>query len=538
MLLAGDAAHIHLPAGGQGLSVGVQDAANLGWKLAAQVRGWAPDGLLDSYHDERHPVGARVLRNTRAQGILNLSGQEIEPLRTVMTELMAIPAVARHLSGMVSGLDINYEIGEKGHPLVGARMPDRPFELADGAQASIADLLRAARGVLITIPGSAEAASLAAAWSAHVDVVTAASFPEGPEDAGAATSSVLLRPDGHVAWAAPGGGDLKTALERWFGSAGTASTIQQVEHEITIAAPATDVYELIADVSKWPEMFPPTVHAEQAELMKDSELIRIWATANGTARSWTSRRQHDPGQLTISFRQAKSVAPVGGMGGQWVIEPVSQAQCHVRLIHDYWSLSDNPADLEWIGQAVDRNSTAELRALKERAELSGTGELITFADTVGVDGCARDVYDFLNEAQLWQERLPHVTRVTLEEETPGLQILEMDTRGKDGSVHTTRSVRVCQSPDSIIYKQIVLPPLMLLHTGRWLIEPIAGGGVAVTSRHTVRINPDRVTEILGAGAGLADAQDGVRAALSANSLATLKLAKAYAEEAGRWLAAP
>ncbi|HET9895094.1 MAG TPA: aromatase/cyclase [Streptosporangiaceae bacterium] len=309
------------------------------------------------------------------------------------------------------------------------------------------------------------------------------------------------------------------------------STIRNVEHEITIGAPAGQVYELIADVGKWPEIFPPTVHAEQAESDGDRELIRIWATANGKARSWTSKREHDPGKLTIAFRQAKSVHPVGGMGGQWIVEPVSRAQCRVRLLHDYSARTDSAADLEWIGQAVDRNSTSELRALKERAELDGTGQLITFADTVDVDGGAQDVYDFLNQAQLWQERLPHVSRVWLEEETPGLQVLEMDTRAKDGSVHTTRSVRVCQPCDTIIYKQIILPPLMLLHTGRWLIEPRPGGGVSVTSRHTVRINPDRIAEILGAGADLAAATNGVRAALSANSMATLKLAKAHAETA-------
>ncbi len=312
----------------------------------------------------------------------------------------------------------------------------------------------------------------------------------------------------------------------------TTSTIRNVEHEITIGAPAAQVYDLVADVEKWPEIFPPTVHALQAESDGRSELIRIWATANGTARSWTSKREHDPGKRTIAFRQAKSVSPVGGMGGKWIVEPVSGEQCHVRLLHDYFASTDNPADLEWIGQAVDRNSTAELRALKERAELNGTGQLISFADTVEVDGRARDVYDFLNEAQFWQERLPHVSRVWLEEETPGLQILEMDTCAKDGSVHTTRSVRVCQPCETIIYKQIILPPLMLLHTGRWLIEPGPGGGVAVTSRHTVRINPDRIAQVLGDGADLATAQAGVRAALSANSLATLRLAKAYAEEAG------
>jgi 2-polyprenyl-6-methoxyphenol hydroxylase-like FAD-dependent oxidoreductase len=220
VLLAGDAAHIHLPAGGQGLSIGVQDAVNLGWKLAATVKGRAPDGLLDTYHSERHPVGARVLRNTRAQGTLNLSGKSVEPLRTVMSELIAIPAVARHLSGMVSGLDIRYDVGEQGHPLLGARMADRELELADGGREQIARLLHPARGVLITADRSGETSRCAAGWSDRVDLVRVKSFPAGPEERGAVTESVLIRPDGYVAWAAPGGGRLAGALQRWFGAVG------------------------------------------------------------------------------------------------------------------------------------------------------------------------------------------------------------------------------------------------------------------------------------------------------------------------------
>ena len=216
VLLAGDAAHIHLPAGGQGLSIGVQDAVNLGWKLAATVTGRAPDGLLDTYHSERHPVGARVLRNTRAQGTLNLSGKSVEPLRAVMSELIAIPAVARHLSGMVSGLDIRYDMGEQGHPLIGARMADRELELADGGREQIARLLHPARGVLISAGDSAESSRCAAGWSDRVDVVRVKTFPALPGTA--ATESVLIRPDGYVAWAAPGGGQLAEALRRWFGA--------------------------------------------------------------------------------------------------------------------------------------------------------------------------------------------------------------------------------------------------------------------------------------------------------------------------------
>jgi 2-polyprenyl-6-methoxyphenol hydroxylase-like FAD-dependent oxidoreductase/ribosome-associated toxin RatA of RatAB toxin-antitoxin module len=531
VLLAGDSAHIHLPAGGQGLSVGVQDAVNLGWKLAATVRGRAPSGLLDSYHDERHPVGVRVLRNTRAQGTLNLSGKEIEPLRAVMTEVIAVPAAARHLSGMVSGLDIRYEVGGGEHPLLGARMPDREIDLRDGGRTRIADLLHPARGVLLSAGDPAELSRITAGWQDRVDLVMISGFPVGHEDAGVTTASVLIRPDGHVAWAAPADDQastagLQAALRRWFGAA-----VREVEHAITVNADAERVYALIADVESWPEMFPPTIHAERVTEDQGSERIQIWATANGTAKTWTSRRQLDPGRMSIAFRQERSAPPVGGMGGMWVIERISASQCRARLLHDYFAASDDPVDLDRIAAAVETNSTAELRALKDRAELTGPEGLITFDDTVEVDGNPKDVYDFLNEAQLWPERLPHVARVSLEEETSGLQILEMDTRGQENSVHTTRSVRVCQPHSSIIYKQIVLPPLVTLHTGRWLIEK-RDDGVSVTSRHTVRINTARIAEVLGQDADVTAAQEAVRRSLSANSVATLTLAKAYAENVG------
>lgn len=310
------------------------------------------------------------------------------------------------------------------------------------------------------------------------------------------------------------------------------STVRDTEHEINIGAPAERVYALIADVGKWPEIFPPTVHAECVERDGNSELIRLWATANGTAKTWTSRRQHDQERMSVSFRQERSQHPVGGMGGEWVVEPISQSQCRVRLLHDFFAASDDPADLEWISQAVERNSASELRALKASAELTGPDQLITFDDTVTVDGSAEDVYDFLNQAQLWSQRLPHVARVSLQEQTPGLQILEMDTSTKDGRIHTTRSVRVCQPSTSIVYKQVVLPALMTLHTGRWLIQERNGAGVSVTSRHTVQINTARITEVLGDDADVPTAQEFVRKALSGNSLATLHLAKAYAEGSG------
>lgn len=222
VLLAGDAAHIHLPAGGQGLSVGIQDAVNLGWKLAATINGWAPGGLLDTYHTERHPVGARVLRNTRAQGTLYLSGTRIEPLRQVMAELMAIPDVGRHLSGMVSGLDIAYDVGLSGHPLLGRRMPDGDVELVDGRRTRMAALLPQSRGALLSTCPADELTELTAGWEERVDLTPVRRLPGPADGPGAVTESVLIRPDGYVAWAAPGAGDVRPAFERWFGPARVA----------------------------------------------------------------------------------------------------------------------------------------------------------------------------------------------------------------------------------------------------------------------------------------------------------------------------
>jgi bifunctional hydroxylase/dehydrase len=213
VLLAGDAAHIHLPAGGQGLSVGVQDSANLGWKLAAVVHGWAPPGLLDTYHSERHPVGARLLRNTRAQGFLYLSGDEVRPLRDVMAELIQLTSVSRHLAGTVSGLDIRYDVGPGDHPLLGRRMPHQGLVVGERVT-STTQLLHSARGVLLDFAGNSELRHTASGWTDWVHIVTATSLTTGQLTG---TEAILLRPDGYVAWAAPGGGELPDALHRWFG---------------------------------------------------------------------------------------------------------------------------------------------------------------------------------------------------------------------------------------------------------------------------------------------------------------------------------
>ncbi|MEU9155346.1 aromatase/cyclase [Streptomyces sp. NPDC048417] len=307
-------------------------------------------------------------------------------------------------------------------------------------------------------------------------------------------------------------------------------TTHEVEHGTTVRAPAADVYRIIADVENWPLVFPPSVHVERTAIGEGEERIAVWATANGTAKGWTSRRRLDRAALRVDFRQEVSAAPVASMGGTWIVEAQDADTTRVRLLHDYRAVDDDPAGLSWIDAAVDRNSRAELAALKAWAERGTTedGPTFVFEDTVRIAGAAKDVYDFLDQAQLWSERLPHVRRVELTEDTPGLQILEMDTVAKDGSVHTTKSVRVCFPHQRIVYKQTTLPALLLLHTGSWELTE-DGDDVLATSRHTVTLNTDSVPKVLGAQAGRAEARNFVRGALSANSRATLALAKEFAE---------
>ncbi|MFE2266917.1 aromatase/cyclase [Streptomyces griseosporeus] len=307
-------------------------------------------------------------------------------------------------------------------------------------------------------------------------------------------------------------------------------TIREVEHEITAKAPAETVYRLIAEVENWPRIFPPTIHVEHVERGERDERIRIWATANGEPKNWASRRTLDPDHLRIDFRQEVSTPPVAAMGGTWIIEPLSADECRIRLLHDYRAVDDDPAGLAWIDEAVDRNSRSELAALRTNVERAHAEADLTFSfeDSVEIAGSAKDVYDFINEADLWAERLPHVASVRLTEDTPGLQTLEMDTRARDGSVHTTKSYRVTFPHHKIAYKQVTLPALMTLHTGYWTFTE-TDTGVTASSQHTVTLNTANIARVLGADATVADARAYVRDALSTNSRATLGHAKAHAE---------
>jgi FAD binding domain/Aromatic-ring hydroxylase, C-terminal len=217
VLLAGDAAHVHSPAGGQGLNIGVHDAVNLGWKLAQVVKGTSPETLLDTYQAERHPIGARVLKITMAQTALNRGDERTNALRETISELLKMDEPRKRYAAMMSGLDIHYDLGT-GHPLLGRRMPDLELVTESGPR-WVFTLLHDARPVLLNLdePGALDIAP----WADRVKRIDArytGAWELPVLGAVAAPTAVLIRPDGHVAWAG-GGTDhgLHDALTTWFG---------------------------------------------------------------------------------------------------------------------------------------------------------------------------------------------------------------------------------------------------------------------------------------------------------------------------------
>jgi 2-polyprenyl-6-methoxyphenol hydroxylase-like FAD-dependent oxidoreductase len=209
VLLLGDAAHVHSPLGGPGLNLGLQDTMNLGWKLAAQINGTAPAGLLDTYQSERYPVGQRVMMHSLAQTALMAPGPEVTALRTLVGELFTVPDVQMRMAALLAGSDVRYDMGDD-HPLSGRLVPE--LTLDDGRR--VAELLHDARPVLLDFHGGA-IGTTAAGWADRVDIVST-TIDDRP------AAAVLIRPDGYVAWAADDFGSaeearLRAAVQRWFG---------------------------------------------------------------------------------------------------------------------------------------------------------------------------------------------------------------------------------------------------------------------------------------------------------------------------------
>ncbi|MGV9823229.1 aromatase/cyclase [Nocardia xishanensis] len=299
-------------------------------------------------------------------------------------------------------------------------------------------------------------------------------------------------------------------------------------HTVDVAAPAAHVYAVVAEAESWPTIFPPAVHVRRRPEAGGAEVLDVWASAKDTVKTWRSRRELDPDTRTVVFRQLVTAAPVAAMSGTWRVESNDDGTSSVILDHRFSAIGDDPASVEWITQALDANSTAELAAVAATAVGRQNGSIVSlsFADSVSILSDAQPVFDFLYRADLWPDRLPHVSRVALSY-VDDAQILEMDTVNNAGDAHTTRSYRVVTDRFELAYKQTVVPAGFLAHYGKWTLEQ-TGNATVATSHHSVQLDLEKLRERLGA-ADRADVEQRVRAALGGNSVRTLEAAKAFAE---------
>lgn len=311
------------------------------------------------------------------------------------------------------------------------------------------------------------------------------------------------------------------------------TALRATRHGRSVDARPEVVYQLVADVTRWPVVFGPTVRVEHIERSPGRERFRIWAVVGEAVASWSSARTLDPAAGRVTFRQEHSTPPIASMSGAWELRARPDGGTDVTLLHEFSVVDDDPAAVSAVEAALDRNSDAELGALARVAEAGPAVDdlVLGFEDVVELPVRRDEAYAFVDAADRWPERLPHVRRVALTERAPGVQDMEMETVTAGGHAHTTRSIRLCDAAAGhIAYKQLQPPGLLLGHSGSWTFAP-AGAGTLVTARHLVAIDPDTVAGVLGPDAGLAEARRYVRDALGANSRATL--AAAGTRAAGR-----
>jgi len=303
-----------------------------------------------------------------------------------------------------------------------------------------------------------------------------------------------------------------------------------VRDEMLIAAPAERVRSLVDDVVGWTQLHKPAVHAEILEDTGDERLIRHWAvTGRDSVRTWTARRTRAADGSRISFTHEEPEAPFATLEGAWTFQE-RDGKTLVEMRHDF-TLSDGlDALADELSARLHAGSRDYLRTLGHAAENHEEMNrlIISFTDALFIAGDVKDAYDYLWEADKWEERIPHIAKLDLEEPAPDVQFFDMLTSTPDGSSHRTRSVRVTVEPDIIVYKQTELPALLDGHTGHWKFTQTPEGVIA-EARHTATIKTSAL-HILGEGTTVLDARKYLRRVLSANSVSNLRLAKAHAEE--------
>jgi aromatase len=300
--------------------------------------------------------------------------------------------------------------------------------------------------------------------------------------------------------------------------------IRTARHVVRVAAPPDRVYQLIAEVGNWPQVFDPIITVDRLGFDGTTERVRIWELVDGDVHSCVSHRQGNPSRMQVRFRQEGAPHPIASMGGLWLVVPKGNG-CLVALDHYYRVVDDNPVDVRWLAQAIDRSSTAMLSALREAAELDGTPDLWLYCEnSMDIDGDARDVYNFLARAQDWPQRMSHVDRMIVDEDVSDIQHVESDIRLPDGSVQSLRLVRVCFPETHIVFKHTTPPQLMRTHTGTFTVATLPDT-VRASAAYTVLLRQDAVPN----GSTVDELRESVRQVLHSLSQSTLGRAKAFAE---------
>ncbi|MET9819877.1 aromatase/cyclase [Streptomyces sp. NPDC006355] len=310
------------------------------------------------------------------------------------------------------------------------------------------------------------------------------------------------------------------------------------QHEVTIAAPAGVVYGLLADAAHWPRYFPSIIHVEQLEFDGRQERHRLWDSVEGQVLSCTSRLTFSPDLRQVEYRHEQPAPPLTSMCGSWSVEELDQR--HTRLIwrSTFTVAGDDPQDAAWAERTIDTTARLNLNSLRHHAQRwSDLDELVlSFEDTVRVNGPAELAYDLLYRARDWPELLPFVSRLDVRESPPGVQLVRMETEAMGGlPAAPTETVRICfPHAGRIVFKRTLAPSLLTTHIGEWSVLPDATGAT-VTAHQCVVLSQEDIEPLLGAGADVPQARRHVRESLGRLSRATLELAKQHAECAIRVL---
>lgn len=308
-----------------------------------------------------------------------------------------------------------------------------------------------------------------------------------------------------------------------------SSTQQHVDYGATIDADYQTVFELVADVARWPQFHLSAVHAEIIHSNDKGDLVQHWSLVSDSAvRTWRTVRRTDRTGRRITFSYVEADPPATEIRGEWVFTELAQDRTRVELRHHVSALAG--ADLGPLLDRIDQDSKEHLDTLRDTAQRRAELEdlVLSFTDPLFIAGSIEDAYDYLYRADLWPERIPHVVGLAMTEDVQNVQFFDMDTKGPDGGTHTVRSVRICLPPNLIVYKQISLPAMLDAHTGHWRFTETREGVVG-EARHSSTIKPSALS-LLGSGTTIGEARRFLRRLLSGNSMSNLSLAKAFAEE--------